>query len=83
MLYYFHLRDGVDILLDEEGRHFASVADIASASLRDVRYLIAEDAMRGRIDFNQHLDVENEAGEIVHSLEFADAVEIVPRGAQG
>ena len=76
-LYFFHLRDGVDILLDPEGRELDSMAAIAAAALADARSIIGDDAFRGRIDLDQRIDVEDTDGKLVHRLEFEDAVEIV------
>lgn len=75
--YYFHLRDGIDVLLDEEGRELADDRAIAPAALIEVRSIISDDAREGRIRLDQRIDVENGARAIVYSLAFKDAVEIV------
>jgi hypothetical protein len=75
--YYFHLRDGVDILLDEEGRPMKSIEHIREAALLEARSIISGDAKLGRIMLDQRIDVEDEFRTLVHSLEFADAVVIV------
>lgn len=77
-LYFFHLRDGVDVLLDGDGREFDSVDAAAKAALLEARAIIADEARDGRIMLDKHIDVENDCGDIVHRLPFADAVEIVP-----
>jgi hypothetical protein len=77
-LYFFHLRDGVDVLLDGDGREFDDIDAVAKAALVEARAIIAEEARNGRIMLDQHIDVENDAGRIVHRLSFADAIEIVP-----
>ena len=76
-IYYFHLRDGVDILLDPEGRELDGPDDLPSAALLDARSIISEDARNGRILLDQHIDVEDERRNILHTLHFADAVEVV------
>jgi len=75
-LYFFLLRDGEDKLLDPDGRDFPSVQSIAAATLQEARAIISHDAMEGQIKLTYHLDVEDAAGRIVHSLEFEDAVEV-------
>jgi hypothetical protein len=77
-LYYFHLRDGVDILIDEEGRQLESLASVAEAALAEARSIISADAESGHIRLDQRIDVEDETRTIVHTLEFADAVTIDP-----
>jgi hypothetical protein len=76
-LYYFHLRDGVDVLLDPEGREMASADAIPLAALTEARSIISDDARNGRIMLDQHIDVEDESRNILHTLHFVDAVEIV------
>ena len=76
--YYFHLRDGVDILIDDEGRQLESLASVANAALIEARSIISADALAGHIRLDQRIDVGDEARTIVHTIEFADAVAIVP-----
>lgn len=75
-LYFFHLRDGEDVLLDPEGQQFPSMDAVVAATLREGRDIIANDARTGRIDLAQWLDIEDEAGEMVHRLVLRDAVVI-------
>lgn len=75
--YYFHLRDGEDILLDPEGRELNHPGAIEQTALNEARAIIGDDARGGTIGLNQRIDVETEAGELVHRLRFADAVVIV------
>lgn len=79
-LYYFHLRDGVDVLLDPEGQELDGEAAIAAAALREARSMISADALEGRIRLDLHIDVEDGQRRIVHRLEFTDAIRIT--GAQ-
>ena len=79
-LYYFHLRNGEDVLLNPEGRELASLERVAAASLTEAREIISHDAKEGRIKLSYHLDVEDASGAIVHRLDFEDAV-VVQRGA--
>jgi hypothetical protein len=75
--YFFHLRDGVDHLLDPEGLEMPESA-IIGAALMQARDCMAGDVQSGRLDLHCHIDVHAEDGELVHSLLFADALEIVP-----
>lgn len=75
-LYFFHLRNGEDILLDPEGREFSGLAEIIAAALTEVRSIISHDALRGRLELHQQIDVEDSAGAVVHTIQFGDAVEI-------
>ncbi len=79
--YYFHLRDGIELFLDEEGRELPDVAAALAVALGDARAIISHDALRGRIDLDQRLDIEDAGGRMIHRLSFADAVELIPPAA--
>jgi len=73
--FYFHLCDGGDVLRDEEGVDMAAEG-IAPRCLREARALIACDASEGVIDLAPSIEVADEDGRTVHSLDFVDAVRI-------
>ena len=75
--YRMHLRDGVDELLDPDGVHMPPEA-VPGAALRAARDCIAGDIMTGRIELKYRIEVEDEHRQVVHSLPFADAFEIIP-----
>lgn len=77
VLYYFHLRDGVDVILDPEGRELADTASVRAMALRDARSIISDDARQGVIKLDQRIDVEDAARVVVHRLKFTDAVLII------
>lgn len=76
-LYFFHLRDGVDVLLDPEGRSLEGADAISAAALTDARSIIADDAQRGVIKLDQRIDVEDAAGMVMHRLQFTEAVVVL------
>jgi hypothetical protein len=76
--FYFHLRDGVDILIDEEGRQLDSVEAVTDVALREARSIISCDAIEGHIRLDLRIDVEDASGVVVHSLAFMEAIVIVP-----
>ena len=75
--YFFHLHNGHDVLLDGEGMELESLRAVTAQALKEARSLISHDALDGRINLNQHIEVEAPVGTVVHRLEFMDAVEIV------
>jgi hypothetical protein len=74
-IYYFHLADGQDSLLDPEGRD-VDVAQLPALSLHEARAIMSHDVMRGHIDLAQFIQVRDAAGKLVHQLSFKDAVTI-------
>jgi hypothetical protein len=75
--YYFHLRDGEDILLDPDGSELSDMAAVVARALAEARAIIAADATSGTIKLNQRLDVQDHLGAVVHSLQFEDAVQVI------
>jgi hypothetical protein len=75
-LYFFHLTDGHESLIDAEGREVGDVTLLDELALKEARAMIAQDALGGRIDLNQYIEVRDDAGKLVHQLRFRDAVTI-------
>lgn len=80
--FFFHLCDGGDVLLDEQGSGM-DPAQVPAQALRTARDMIAHDARDGRINLGYALKVRDEAGETVHTLYFHEAVELVGAAAGG
>ena len=76
--YFMHLRDGTEQILDPEGLEFASVDAVRKATLIAARDLMTGDIRAGVIDFRFRIDVEDEAGEIIYTLPFKHAINIIP-----
>jgi hypothetical protein len=75
-LYYFHLSDGHQALIDPEGREVSDLTQIAPLALREARAMISQDALGGRINLSQYIEVRDADGKLVHQLRFSDAVTI-------
>ena len=75
--YFMHLIDSTDILLDPEGMEMLAEA-IPAKALFAARDCMAGDVKDGRLDLHYRIEVLKESGELVHTLPFSEAVEIVP-----
>jgi hypothetical protein len=75
--FFFHLRDGTDEMLDHEGVSVPLEA-VTGAALLQARDCIAGDVKSGRLDLHYRIDVQDEAGRVVHTVKFVDALEIAP-----
>ena len=76
--YFLHLRDSTDEVLDPDGSEFEDMDAVRNAVMVNARDLIAGDVRNGLVDFRYRIDAENEAGQVVYSLPFKHAVNIVP-----
>ena len=74
--YFMHLVDSSDTTLDPEGIELPPDA-IVGAALTQARDCMAGDVQSGRLDFRYRIDVHDESGELVHSLPFREALEIL------
>jgi hypothetical protein len=78
-LFYLHLRDGTDEILDPDGVQYANNEALKKAVLAGVRDIMAGDIKTGGVlDLRYRIDAENAEGKIVYSLPFAHAVNIIP-----
>ena len=79
--FYLHLRDSTDELLDPEGTELVNVEAAAARALREARCIISDEVKGGQLKLAQRIDVEDQAGALVYSLAFRQAVEIVDEQA--
>ncbi len=79
--YFMPLRDGTEQLLDPEGREVPSIDALRKAVLVSARDLMTGDVREGVIDLRFRIDVEDESGDIVYTLPFKHAVNIIPEAA--
>lgn len=79
--YFMHLRDGTEQILDPEGLEFPTIEALRKAVLVSARDLMTGDVREGVIDLRFRIDVEDEGGEIIYSLPFKHAVNIIPEAA--
>ena len=77
-LYYFHLRDGTDMLLDPEGSELPDFPAVRAQALTGARSIMSADILEGRMQLDLRIDVEDAAGSLVYRLPFTDAVEFIP-----
>lgn len=71
--YSMHLRDGTEKLLDPRPLEFPSLEMLRTAVQVSARDLLDRDAGNGILDFRFRIDVEDEGGAIVYSLQLEHA----------
>ena len=62
--------------MDPDGREIGDPSEIARIALREARVCISHDAIEGRVDLSQSIEVRDEGGELVCIQRFRDAVTI-------
>jgi hypothetical protein len=76
-MFFMHLRAPSHDLMDPDGAAVPEEA-VAPAALSAARDCMAHDVRAGRLELAYRIEVHDEAGDIVHTLQFADALDIVP-----
>jgi hypothetical protein len=66
----------MDECLDPEGIDLPDLAAARSQALEAAYSILAADIAEGKVNLSQRIDVEDEAGTIVHSVHFRDIVTI-------
>ena len=73
--YFFHLYNDVDTL-DEEGQIFPDLTAARANAVKEARELMLETVAEGRINFSHRIDIADEAGQVVGTVTFGEAVTV-------
>jgi len=74
--FYFHIVDGEDVTRDEEGLDLPDREAARLAALDGARDIMAAEIHQGAIDLRMRIEVEDEEGQALLSVPFADAVQV-------
>jgi len=76
--FYFHLYNDLNVP-DREGAEFPDLPAARDNAVKQARALVGDTARRnGQIVLGHRIDIEDEAGKVVDSVSFGDAVTIDP-----
>ena len=73
---FYHLRDGVDHLIDPEGRELPDLDAARKQASICAFDILAADIRVGKLNLDYRIDVEDEAGNLLHTVNFRDLVTI-------
>jgi hypothetical protein len=74
--YYLHVCNANGDALDDEGQEFEDLEAARAKGIESIRAFLSEELRSGLIDLNGSLRIADEAGDIVSTVAFADAVEV-------
>jgi hypothetical protein len=74
--YHFHLHECGTTILDEEGLDKSDMESVYQEALIGARELMCAEMMKGRLCLGCHIEVQNEAGNVVLELPFTEAVTV-------
>jgi hypothetical protein len=78
-LYFFNLYND-DITLDDEGQRFPGLASAQEHGLNETRIMAAESVRLGKLNLAHRLEITDEDGTVLRTIQFGDAVRIVHQG---
>jgi hypothetical protein len=80
-LYFFHLRDGTDTVLDPEGVQLADMKAVRFETTRAARDTLSHGLVEGTLDLRSWIDVETADGAIVHTLHLENSYKTICKAA--
>jgi hypothetical protein len=75
LLYRFHVLNDIDAP-DDEGAELPNLADAHLRAIDYARDLAAHAVRQGHLNLKHRIDIEDEAGEVLLSVSFGEAVEL-------
>jgi len=75
--FHFNIHNSVGFVPDEEGRELPDLDTARAEALKGARSLIADEVLQGRLDLRGRLDVADAEENVLLTVAFADAVEIL------
>ena len=81
--FYLHLRDGTDETLDPEGCEYDDMEALRHGVLASARDVMGSDIKNGGVmDLRYRIDAEDSSGQVVYTLAFKHAVNIISENPQ-
>jgi hypothetical protein len=74
--YFLHIHNAHGAAEDEEGMHADSLSEARERAVKGIRSLLAAEAANGEMNFKGRIDISSEAGQVLLSVPFAEAVTI-------
>jgi hypothetical protein len=75
-LYFLHIHNSHGDAEDDEGMSANSLAEARERAVTGIRSLLASEAANGEINFAGRIDISDEAGKLLLSVPFTDALSV-------
>lgn len=73
-MYYFNVISAFDAVLDVEGTDLPDIETARGEAIEDARALMSSAVLEGRDISRRHIEIRNEAGDLLLTVEFAEAI---------
>ena len=85
--YFLHVRNGFGFAPDEEGQELPGIREARTVAIAGARSLLMAEVATGRLDLRGRVEIADESGGLIETVEFRDAVAIesgeLPEGPDG
>lgn len=81
-VYFFHLRNKVVDVQDEEGVFLPNLERAREVALRAARDTLCQDMRTGLIDLRFRIEVTNASGKLLHTIRLAEAFTVIGEGVE-
>jgi hypothetical protein len=78
--YHLNLFNGTGSVIDEEGLEFPDLAAARAEAVRDIRSILSDEVLKGRIDLQGRIEIAEPAGTVCATVRFTEAVELILAG---
>jgi hypothetical protein len=77
-LYFLHVFNRTGCSRDEEGMDLPDLAAARVAAVEGIRSILQDEVGHGMIDFEGRVEIEDEAGAVLATVSYAEAVDLRP-----
>lgn len=74
--FYFHIVDGATVIEDPDGSDLPDLESALAEALQSARHLLADKVRAGDIVDGQRFEIRDEAGALLATLPFRDAIRL-------
>jgi hypothetical protein len=74
--YFMHIHNSHGAAEDDEGADASSLSEARERAVAGIRSLLAAEALNGEINFKGRIDISDEAGKVLLSVPFTDALSV-------
>jgi hypothetical protein len=74
--YFLHIHNSHGAAEDDEGTTANSLSEAREHAVAGIRSLLAAEALNGEMNFKGRIDISDEAGKVLLSVPFTDALSV-------
>ncbi|HEX8257921.1 MAG TPA: hypothetical protein VF589_09825 [Allosphingosinicella sp.] len=79
--FHLHQRGGVRDFTDEDGQDLPGLTAAHQHAIDGIRSILADEILHGRLPLGERIDIEDEAGRVLLSVDFAESFRLEPSSA--